>query len=455
MTEAGSRSEEPRRGFRWQALLQGSADALFVLDRRRRLLFVNAAFETLAALTLEQVRGLLCRRPRPPGGDALPEDVVAHVLTPPAEVLQGTSARLRRLYHDRGAKGAPSPPVWWDVEFLPFRQEDGFFVVGRIVPVASAAPAPPGAPEVLPERLVSLRRRAAERYGFGLLESRCPAMARLGRQVRLALQVRGPVLLVGEAGSGKTALARLIHHQGSDAESAFAALDCERLPADAVTALLAGESPALAAVGTVYLRQPSALPREMQTFLCQRLSTGDERPRVLAGLCSPVADLLREGKLLEELAGLLSPLTLEVPPLRQRLDDLPRLAEGMLARMEGGPFTLTPAAMEMLRGYGWPGNLGELFTVLDDSRSRASQGRIDVADLPAKLRLNERLSREAGRAAAPAPLSELLAQVERRLIEVALRRARGNRSKAAEALGLSRSQLQRRMKALGMEEEGE
>ena len=108
---------------------------MFVLDRRRRLLFVNAAFERLTGLELEQLRGLPCRRPRPPGGDALAEDVVAHVLTPPPEVLQGTSAHVRRLYHDRTA--TRRAPVWWDVELLPFRQDGGHFVVGRILPVAA------------------------------------------------------------------------------------------------------------------------------------------------------------------------------------------------------------------------------------------------------------------------------------------------------------------------------
>jgi PAS domain S-box-containing protein len=439
--------EEARRTFRWQGLFQSAAEAMFVLDRRRRLLFVNAAFESLTGLALDEVRGQLCRRPRSPGGDALPEDAVAYLLTPPPEVLDGTFARVRKLFTDR--RRASGPPAWWDVEFLPFRQEEGNFVLGRVVP----APAAAGEAEVLlPERLVSLRRRAAGRYGFELLQSGSPAVERLARQVRLALQVREPVLLLGERGAGKQTVARVIHHQGRDAESAFAALDCERLPADALATLLTGASPALAGVGTVYLRQVCALPRELQSLLCQRLTSGYEGPRVLSGLTAPIEESVRDGRLLRELACLLSPLTLDVPPLRQRLDDLPRLAERMLARLGEGTVALTPAAYEVLRGHAWPGNLAELFAVLADSRPRATQGRIDVADLPAALRLSDRLGREAPRQAPQPPLPELLEQVERRLIEVALRRARGNRSKAADALGIYRSLLVRRMKALGLED---
>jgi DNA-binding NtrC family response regulator len=169
-------------------------------------------------------------------------------------------------------------------------------------------------------------------------------------------------------------------------------------------------------------------------------------------LTTPVEEAVREGRLLLELAGLLSPLTLDVPPLRQRLDDLPHLVERLLARLGGGPVTLTAAAFEVLRSHQWSGNLAELFAVLADSRPRATQGRIDAGDLPAALRLSDRLGREAPRPAAQPPLPELLEQVERRLIEVALRRARGNKSKAADALGIYRSLLVRRMKALGLED---
>lgn len=441
-------AEERRRAFRWQGLFQHAAEALFVLDRRRRLLFVNAAFESLAGLALAELRGLPCRRARTGAADALAEDAVAALLAPPPEVLEGAFSRARRLFTARGRA-----PAWCDVEFLPVRREGGFFVLGRVLPVAVAA----GEPEVLlPERLVALRRRAAGRFGFELLHSRGGAMDRLTRQVRLALQLREPALLVGERGAGKQTVARVIHYQGRDGESAFAALDCERLPADALAELLAADAPALAGVGTLYLRQVSALPRDVQAMLGQRLASGGPGPRVLAGLCEPPDEAVRQGRLAAELAGLLSPLTLDVPPLRQRLDDLPILAERMLGRVEGGPLPLTAAALEVLRGHAWPGNLAELFSVLADSRCRATQGRIDAGELPASLRLGDRLAREAPRPQAPTPLPELLERLERRLIEVALRRARGNRSKAADALGIYRSLLVRRMKALGLEvpEEG-
>src|SRR5207302_8440313 len=112
-------------------------------------------------------------------------------------------------------------------------------VLGRIVPVSLslATSAPP-----LPETVVALRQRHLDRLGGVFLASRLPIVRRLAEQVRLASQVRVPVLLVGPPGTGKKTLARLIHSRGPDREEAFAALDCTRLPAFAVGALLLSES---------------------------------------------------------------------------------------------------------------------------------------------------------------------------------------------------------------------
>ena len=451
-------SDEPRRqAFRWQALLQRAGEAVFVLDRRRRLLFVNRAFEALTGLSAERARGLVCRRPRPTGAEAPAEDLVAHLLTPPPEVRAGQFARARRLFHDRTGRSDPPPaPVWWDVEFLPLRQaalEEGVLVLGRIVP----PPALPSIPAVLlPERLVGLRQRVAGRYSFELLASQYPSMRRLERQVRLAIETRAVVLFVGEPGTGKETLARLVHCQGHDRERAFAALDCLRLPAQAVAAVLLSErsSPLLGGVGAVYLREPGRLPRDVQLRLAERLN-GDTPgpPRFLAGSSVAPDELVRTGLLVEDLAVVLESFRIDVPPLRQRRDDLPLLVERLLVRLGGQRQAghLSPGAWEVLRNQAWPGNLAELFAVLADTLPRATGERIEAADLPAALRLAHRLEQEASPAAPSAlPLPQLLEQVERRLIELALRRARGNRSRAAELLGIHRARLLRRLEALGL-----
>lgn len=433
---------DERRPFRWQALFQRARDPVFVLDRRRRVLFVNLAFEQLTGLAPDAVRGLHCRRLRAPAADAPYEDRVAHLLTPTPEALTGRAERVRRTLR----RPTDSGPLWYDVDLLPLRQDDeGRFLVGRVVPVPTGRG---HLPATLPEGLMALRQRRVGEHTLALLGTGTP---RLGHQVRLAAGLRCPVLLLGEPGCGKQTVARLIHLQSSDRERPFAALDCERLPARAVLRLVLDER-GPDAPGGIYLRRPDCLLPDVQARLARWLGplAGGElsaaeasgRPRLFGGtarLDGPLRDTL----------GM---FVIEVPPLRERMADLPGALEWALSRLndEGGIVTtgLTAAALEMVRSYGWPGNLTELVSVLREARHHARTERIDRDDLPAFLRLAGPLSQPP--AVRPIDLDGVLAEAERRLIGIALRRARGVRSQAAELLGINRQRLLRRLEALGM-----
>src|SRR5437868_2649677 len=155
--------QQSETDFRWQALFQRAAEPFFVLNRRRRILFVNRAWEELTGVSAAEARGLQCLR-RP----SLPQDpwdvVIRAVCCPPQEVLHGKPGRARRLVPQ-----ADTAPRWWDVEFLPLHQKEGLLcVLGKIrpLPCEEVAPRPP-----LPEKLVALRERTAQRYGFEQLTS--------------------------------------------------------------------------------------------------------------------------------------------------------------------------------------------------------------------------------------------------------------------------------------------
>lgn len=432
---------------RWPGFFRASTDPFFVLDRQLRLRFVNPAWEALTGVPAAEAYLLRCWRQQPSTPDDSREDVLQHVLCPPPEVRQGAVGRARRLLPG-------TVPRWWDVEFFPLAGPTGVrCYLGKIRPL----PTEETLVEPVPERLMALRERVATRFGFDAMAGTAPGWRRLVEGVRLATRVDAPVLLVGEPGTGKKWLARTIHNLGPARNRPFAALDCTRLPPAVLAGTLFGDGASgVGRPATIYLKEPARLPRELQQRLADALSTSGTLPRILAGCREAPGKAVQAGHLLEELHCALGALTLDVPPLRERLVDLPWLVERLLERANAdeGPAVqgLTEEAWEVFRAYAWPGNLRELYAVLVSARQRARGDRLGVGELPAYLRLSLRLDQTPG--AGPektVSLKDVLQEVERRLIQLALRRNKGNRTRAAKWLSVWRPLLWRRIEALGIE----
>jgi transcriptional regulator with PAS, ATPase and Fis domain len=463
MAEEGPTPDRPPRRSRspgWQGLFQRCREAVFLLDRRRKLLFVNRAWEGLTGLSLRQVRGLVCQRRL---AEATPRELqgLARALRPPPEVLHGKTLRVRRwLTHPQ--TGA----YCCDVQFVPLAgSESPLAVLGKLLPVRLTAP-PGGAP--LSPPLQALRDRFAQHFTPDLLQGQVPSVARVREQVRLALAHPCPVLILGEPGTGKHWLARLLHHQGPAKEQTMVALDCRGLPARALAAALFDEAgqPRRKDRGTLYLKEPSHLPRELQARLVEAFlpeqPAAAPGPRVLAGSTADLQAEVLAGRLLEPLAFALSTLTVTLPPLRQRPEELPSLVERALDRAcQNAPRRVTEVsedAWHFLRAHPWPGNLRELYTVLSSACARSQGARIEAGDLPWYVRT----STEGKAPNTPAPpldavldevearLGKLRGEVEKRLLVQALRRARGNKTRASELLAISRPRLLRRIKELGI-----
>lgn len=447
--------DQPRRRsdrtqpFRWLALFEHTVEPIFVLNRSRRLVFVNAAFETLTAMPAEQLLGLSCRNHDPASPASPPDEVLAHALTPPLQVAEGSACQVRRFLPGTSTRR------WWQIDFLPLSTggtPSGHFVLGRIQPLREETTAR----FPVPERLANLRQRVAGRYGPHLWESSAvPSVRRLADQARLAASFAAPVFLIGETGTGKHTLARTIHGLGPAKERPFVALDCRRLPPAAlVSVLFAGGGPE--APGTIYLHEPASLPRDLQLRLCDvlvRKHGPATSPRFLGGAAVTPEDEMRAGRMLDELACVLATMTITLVPLRQRMEDLPLLVEAMLARAsedgENRPRALAHDAWEPLRAYSWPGNLAELYRTLAQAGAAAQGELIAAADLPSDVRRAWRLAEVPDRPVPrPLPLDQLLEEAERRLIELALRRTKGHKTRAAQVLGIWRQRLVRRMEAL-------
>ncbi|HEY1379170.1 MAG TPA: helix-turn-helix domain-containing protein [Gemmataceae bacterium] len=435
--------------FRWHSLVPDTGEPVFVLNRRRRLLFANRAWEELTGQTTAAARGLTCTR----RSSDRPLAALARTLCPPPDVMRGRSARVQRP-----APGSASGPPWWAVEFLPLSGEDG--VIGVVGKITASGPAAAAATPPMTEAWAAVRAQAADHYRLDALDA--AGQPTLAAQARLAAGSRCPVYLVGEPGAGKRWLARAIHHASDRRGLPFVALDCGHLPPAALRGVIT--PPVIDRgpdeIGTLYLHEPAALPREMQAELAERLADDAEPgPRVIAG--SAEADDPKRpvflGQMLPELYDALGVLVVPLPPLRARKDELPRLVDALLARAApvfGRPVAgLTAEAWECVRAYPWPGNLRELYATLLRAGQRTTADRIGAADLS----LAVQQAKAAADAPAPKPADELppldrvLEEVERRMIRLALERAGGNQSKAAELLGVWRPRLIRRIKALGLE----
>ncbi len=448
--------------FEPNPLWQRAREPIFWLDPALKLIWVNRAWEKLTGHAGKSVVGLTCQAHGPTGsGD--PTDLAAS-FHPPPEAMAGQPAGSPTLiYHASGE------PLWRRVEFWPFRDEDDRLIglLGTVRPEDVRPSVPDSEGHRLHVELLEIRRRLQERYGLDGLIGFGPAHHRLLEQVRLAAGSTVPVLIVGEPGTGKRHVARTIHLHGSGRQRPLIAFDCEALPAEVLEHELFGDaSPEriestgrrprlpLGEGSSLLLDEILSLPRDLQTRLVEAL---DARVRLLATTTIEPDVALRDERLRPELYFALTTLVIRLAPLRDRRDELPALAQHFLERANerGGPQRIgfSPEAIAVLLAYDWPGNLPELARVIDHAlaRPRAEAHQIAAEDLPATIRGS------LGGAYTPPtvpcsikPLDELLTEVERRLIETALRQSRSNKSRAAEILGISRPRLYRRIKELNL-----
>lgn len=434
MSDASSpkRKGRPRGSgsFGWRAFFQNTTTPLFVLGKNRRLRFANVAWEKLTGVKLADALGLVCSAHRH-------SSALAAALAPPPEARAGKPDRARRP-----APGSRPGHQWWDITFLPLAGDDGVFgIVGFISVVGEAVPA---VARKIPPSVAALRERHAREFSFDWFSGAAPASVRFLGQLRHAAQSPAPVWLVGEPGSGKETAARVLHHNGPWRERAFVGIDCAGLQPYLIESLLFGHGGLLDSplVGTLYLKHPAAMPRDLQLKLADRFTDPPAGfPRLVSGSSQPAAEELASGKLVSAFHTALAVLELSVPPLRERVADLPRLCAHIVpgVAIEAGVF-------DVLSAHRWPGNLRELAGVLVEA---AADGAIRRDDLPRDLRLRA-TSDPPPAAPRSLALDPLLEAVERRMIQLALRRTNNHQTEAAELLGIFRARLWRRLEALGL-----
>jgi transcriptional regulator with PAS, ATPase and Fis domain len=279
-----------------------------------------------------------------------------------------------------------------------------------------------------------------------------------------------PVLLTGETGTGKELVARAIHSGGRRATKAFVAVNCAALPRELVESELFGhrrgafsgadrDFPGLFAGahgGTLFLDEIGDLPLEAQAKLLRALQDGEIRPvgglesrrvdvRIIAATNRGLSEL-RGGRLRPDLFFRLSVLLIELPPLRERHDDIPHLVAHFLVQLRARGVAsvegIDADALELVAGYPFPGNVRELENLLEALSVTLPPERrsIRVDDVRAWLR-----RRSVGSASALVHSHLRLDELEAQAIEEALRASHGNKSQAAHLLGISRDTLYRKL----------
>ena len=324
------------------------------------------------------------------------------------------------------------------------------------------------------KELLQLR---STRYTLDSIIGVGPAITGLKQAAQLAAANNAPVLVTGESGTGKELFAQAIHNAGPRKLRPFIQINCAAIPKDlleselfgydkgAFTGALSSGKPGkfeIADGGTIFLDEIGDLPLEMQPKLLRVLEEKCfERVggntlirsdfRLVAATNQDLEGLIARGLFRKDLYYRLNVISLQIPPLRERREDIPSLVRHLLAQLakDSGYASIgvSQAAMAALVEYGWQGNVRELANVLERALLVMHGEEIDLGDLPfsAGRGLAERLPAEV------VPMREARAQTEKAALKAALDKAGNNKAKAAELLGIHRTMLYRQLKRHGIE----
>jgi two-component system, NtrC family, response regulator HydG len=336
--------------------------------------------------------------------------------------------------------------------------------------------------------LLSLRRenqRLRDELSGGVtgIIGSAPALRETLRLVQRLAPTDVTVLVTGESGTGKELIARALHDGSSRSGAPFIALNCSALPAELIESELYGHVRgaftgadrdrdglfAAADGGTLFLDEVGELAAAAQAKLLRALEDHTITPvgstqavavdvRVIAATNRPLETLVAEASFRADLFYRLSVVQLELPPLRERREDVPALAAHFIAnfseRHGRPPLPLDEAARRALLAYDWPGNVRELRNAIERAVVLADGTAIEVRDLPASIASSNVPLRPVDAAIAELPYTDARARVldafERSFLTASLERNGGNVSATARALGLHRQSLQKMLRRLGL-----
>ena len=321
-----------------------------------------------------------------------------------------------------------------------------------------------------------LREQVKSKHGFGAMIGQAPEMDRLYRIIAKAAFSTHPVLILGESGTGKELVARSIHYSGPFRDKPFIPVDCGSLVPTLIESELFGYVKgaftgavrakdglmAAAEGGTIFLDEVGELPIDLQAKLLRALQEKEIRPvggtrpipinvRILAATNRDLEEGVQQGTFRRDLYFRLNVLTLRVPPLRERKQDIPLLAGHILervARTTGVQRNISDDALKLMLNYDWPGNVRELENCLERACALTSGPTVHIGDLPTTLQnfhAQEPVVAVNVESSGISPLAEL----EKRAILHAITTLNGDKLEAAKQLGIGKTTLYRKLKEYG------
>lgn len=356
----------------------------------------------------------------------------------------------------------------FDYVLKPFNIEELLLTLNKAVEVDQMA-----------QQIGALRRELAGEAPDEELAGRSPAMLEVYKQIGKFADTDYTVLITGETGTGKEVVAGELHRNSSRHKGPFIRINCAAIPENLLESELFGHERGaftgatgrklgkfeLAEGGTILLDEISEMSPAMQAKLLRVLQEKDfERiggtatikvdARIIAATNRDLAQMVRDGMFREDLYYRLNVVTIRMPPLRERKEDIPLLANHFIQqaarRLAKQVQGWAPEALDLLRGYDWPGNVRELKNVCERAVVMARGPLISTEDLPASLQPEWQSA--AGPARDGTTLREIMEDVERSVILRALREHDYNRTKTAQSLGINRRTLYAKLKQYGLDE---
>jgi two-component system response regulator AtoC len=339
--------------------------------------------------------------------------------------------------------------------------------------------------ELTVNRILSLSRvrreneflRSEVEKGWGEFIGQSSAMHKVYELIRQVAPGKTTVLVSGETGTGKELVARAIHRASPRPDALFVPINCAAIPADILESELFGYEKGaftgahktrigkfeMADGGTLFLDELTEMPMALQAKLLRVLQEnvierlGSSRSinidlRVVAATNSNPRQAIADGKLREDLFYRINVFNIDLPPLRERKEDIALLVDSFLANHPGSG-KITPAAMACLQGYDWPGNVRELQNVIERAAVLSQGQPIDVEYLPNEMtqRTAPRKSPDIFPMPASLEINPALENLEEAMIRAALLQTGDNKSKAARVLAISERSLWYKLKKYGLE----